>query len=132
MLIETSAIVAMVLGERNAQDLVSAVRKDIEPRTSVVNAFEAVLAVGRVIEDYRRASTLVTTVLDTLGVRVVGIDAELYDALVDAYARYGKGTGHPARLNFGDCFSYALARTLGDDLLFQGKDFTNTDIRAAI
>lgn len=46
----------------------------------------------------------------------------------DAYQRFGRGSGHPARLNMGDCFSYALARDLGEPLLFQGEDFLQTDI----
>jgi len=45
-----------------------------------------------------------------------------------AWRRYGKGTGHAARLNFGDCFSYALARSLGEELLYQGADFSHTDV----
>lgn len=52
-------------------------------------------------------------------------------ALRDAYRRYGRGSGQPARLNFGDCFSYALARQLDDPLAFKGKDFSLTDIRPA-
>ena len=52
-------------------------------------------------------------------------------AAFDAYRRYGRGTGHPAKLNFGDCFSYAMAKSLGEDLLYKGDDFTHTDIRAA-
>jgi ribonuclease VapC len=46
----------------------------------------------------------------------------------DAYQRFGRGSGHPARLNMGDCFSYALARDLGEPLLFKGRDFALTDI----
>ena len=49
----------------------------------------------------------------------------------DAYRRYGIGTGHPARLNFGDCFSYALAKAAGEPLLFKGDDFIHTDVRNA-
>jgi ribonuclease VapC len=50
----------------------------------------------------------------------------------DAHARFGKGSGHPAQLNFGDCFSYALARALDAPLLFKGNDFSHTDIRPAL
>ena len=51
---------------------------------------------------------------------------------IDAYRRYGKCTQHPAQLNFGDCFSYALAKALDQPLLFKGNDFTKTDIRSAL
>ncbi|MEX2318331.1 MAG: type II toxin-antitoxin system VapC family toxin, partial [Bauldia sp.] len=50
----------------------------------------------------------------------------------EAYRDYGKGSGHPARLNFGDCFAYALARDLNEPLLFKGDDFRHTDIKPAI
>jgi ribonuclease VapC len=50
----------------------------------------------------------------------------------DAYREYGKGSGHRARLNFGDCFAYALARVTGEPLLFKGDDFTHTDIASAL
>lgn len=49
----------------------------------------------------------------------------------DAHRRYGRGTGHPARLNFGDCFAYALAKALGEPLLFKGDDFARTDVTPA-
>ena len=50
----------------------------------------------------------------------------------DAHRRYGRGSGHPARLNFGDCFSYALAIETGEPLLFKGDDFSRTDVRSAL
>jgi ribonuclease VapC len=49
-----------------------------------------------------------------------------------AYRDFGRGSGHPARLNFGDCFAYALAASSGEELLFKGTDFTHTDLRSAI
>jgi ribonuclease VapC len=57
-------------------------------------------------------------------------EEQAYLAL-DAYNRFGKGTGHPAGLNYGDCFSYALAKQTGERLLFKGEDFTRTDLEAA-
>ena len=50
----------------------------------------------------------------------------------EAYRDFGRGSGHPARLNFGDCFAYALARALNEPLLFKGEDFTHTDITPAL
>jgi len=49
----------------------------------------------------------------------------------DAYRQYGRGSGHPANLNFGDCFAYALSRTTGEPLLFKGDDFIHTDVSVA-
>ena len=57
---------------------------------------------------------------------------DMYAAARDAFARYGRGTGHPARLNFGDCLSYAVAKVRGIPLLYKGQDFAKTDIRAAL
>jgi ribonuclease VapC len=57
-------------------------------------------------------------------------EQQAYLAL-DAYDRFGKGTGHPAGLNYGDCFSYALAKQTGEALLFKGNDFTRTDLESA-
>src|SRR5207249_12173746 len=50
----------------------------------------------------------------------------------EAYREFGRGSGHPARLNFGDCFAYALAKTMNEPLLFKGDDFTQTDIKSAL
>lgn len=50
----------------------------------------------------------------------------------DAYRDFGKGSGHPAQLNFGDCFAYALAKLSGEELLFKGNDFVHTDVRSAL
>ncbi len=60
------------------------------------------------------------------------VDAEQADAALDAFTRYGKGMGHPAQLDFGDCFAYALAKTADAPLLYVGEDFARTDIRSAL
>ena len=62
---------------------------------------------------------------------VVEVSSRIADIAFDAYRQYGKGTGHGAALNYGDCFSYALARHLSLPLLFKGDDFSKTDIRSA-
>lgn len=64
-------------------------------------------------------------------IAIAPVTAEQAVIARDAYRRYGIGTGHPARLNFGDCFAYALARTTGEPLLFKGDDFTRTDVAVA-
>lgn len=66
------------------------------------------------------------------GLRPVDFTVEMADAAVDAFRRYGKGQGHPAQLNFGDCMSYAVAKVLGAPLLYKGDDFARTDIRSAL
>ncbi len=68
--------------------------------------------------------------LEKLGVGIIGIDDRLAEIAIAAFLHFGKGR-HPAKLNFGDCFSYALARLLNVPLLFKGEDFSQTDIRSA-
>ena len=62
---------------------------------------------------------------------LIALDETIARLAADAFARFGRGTGHPARLNFGDCLSYATARALGAPLLFKGEDFGHTDVAAA-
>ncbi len=128
MLVETSAIVALILEEPAAVELAERLDAAERPVTTVVNAFEAALSVGRAIENRELAARAVPELLRGAGVEMIGVDAELYDGVIEAYAKYGKGTGHPARFNFGDCFSYAMAKRLGVSLLYTGNDFVRTDL----
>ena len=101
--------------------------------TSPIAIFEAVLGICRKrhasIEEVEHN---VGEFLEVAGVRTAPItDKEAHTALV-AFSRYGKGGGHPAQLNLGDCFAYAMAKNGRTVLLFKGEDFDKTDIRAAI
>jgi ribonuclease VapC len=128
MLVETSAIVAMMLEEPDADELFERVQTAERPVTTVVNAFEAALSVGRTIDNHALSARLVPQFLQSSGIEMIGLDAGLYPVLADAYLRFGKGTGHPAKLNFGDCFSYAFAKRTGVPLLYKGDDFARTDL----
>ena len=128
MLIETSAIVAIILEEPDAEALLEKVDAADKPVTTVVNAFEAALSVGRALEDHVLSARLVPQFLETAGIEMVGVGAALYPAVMDAYLRFGKGTGHRAQLNFGDCFSYAFAKQAKIPLLYKGSDFAQTDL----
>jgi ribonuclease VapC len=131
MIVETSAIVAILLDEPECTAFLEAIGAAEAPSTTVVAAFEAALSVGRALEDRERAGRLVPRLLDEIGVTVAGIEADAYDDVLAAYLRYGKGTGHPAQLNFGDCFSYAAAKRKGVPLLFKGRDIALTDVERA-
>jgi ribonuclease VapC len=65
-------------------------------------------------------------------IKVEPVTAEQVSIARKAWRRYGKGSGHPAGLNFGDCFSYALAQSLGEELLYKGSDFAQTDIARTV
>ena len=70
--------------------------------------------------------------LAAAAVQIDAVTSEQINLARKAHVRFGKGTGHAAQLNFGDCFAYALARTLDAPLLFKGSDFTSTDIKSVL
>ena len=128
MVIDTSAIVAIAFNEPDAetyeQKVVDAPRRFISAAT--------ILELSIVIE--ARLGEAGAAELDLwlykAGVEVVAVDAEQIAIARRAWRNFGKGR-HPASLNFGDCFSYALAKSRNEPLLFKGDDFSRTDIEAA-
>lgn len=133
MFVDASAIVAILTREAEADALADALENARSPITSPVAVFEATLGICR----KRHASVAearedVAEFLAVADVGTVPITHEEADAALDAFSRYGKARGHPAQLNLGDCFAYAVARTHRATLLFTGEDFDKTDIRSAI
>lgn len=123
--VDSSAIVAVVLGEANAELAASHLTAN-ETMISAVNLVEASIVVeSRQGPDAGRDLRLL---IDGSGVDVVPVDEQQANRALDAWRRYGKGR-HPAALNLGDCFAYALARSFDAPLLFQGNDFPQTDLR---
>ena len=100
-----------------------------EVKVSAVTLFEFGMVVDRWNEPL--VSRGVEPLLALIEADVVAVTAETARLARDAYAAFGKGN-HPARLNFGDCFAYALAKQTGEPLLFKGDDFSQTDIVSAI
>lgn len=129
ILVDASAIVAIVYGEPEADDFADAIEEHDDRLYCAVGAWEATLALARlrtVTAD--AAAAAVTNFADEAGLRLVAIDAAERDAAISAHARYGKGSGHRARLNMGDCFAYACAKTNDAALLYKGDDFSHTDL----
>jgi ribonuclease VapC len=132
MFVDASAIVSMVTGEDDADKLADSMNAAWVRITSPLAIFEAVLAVRR-----KRRSTVVDATgavrefLTVGDVRTVPTTADEADLALGAFARYGKGQGHPAQLNMGDCFAYAAARHHDMPLLYKGDDFAKTDVRSA-
>jgi len=125
MVIETSALVAMLTDEPEAQRFEAAVAADPVRLMSTASYLEAAIVVEqRFGEPGGRELDLW---LHWAGVDLVGVDAEQADVARSAYRRFGKGRD-PAGLNYGDCFAYALAKVSGEPLLFKGDDFIHTDI----
>jgi ribonuclease VapC len=133
MFVDASAMVAILTGEEEDIALFQCLEAAVQPITSALAIFETASAVCRkkgLSVDVAEAE--VRGLLAHARIRVVPLaDAEAHGALA-AYARYGKGRGHPAQLNMGDCFAYACARAHDVPLLFIGNDFSQTDIPSAL
>lgn len=132
MFVDASAIVAILTREAEADGLVEVLERARAPITSPVAIFEAVLGICR--KRYASVDEAEADVRDFLrlsGIRTVAISEKEAAAALAAFSRYGKGRGHPARLNLGDCFAYAMAKNHQTTLLFTGNDFDKTDIRSA-
>ena len=129
MVVDASALVAILTGEEDRNELLRRLEAVPSAAVSAVVIYEATHAVARKGNlDLRQAFDLVETFVRQADLEVVSITREAGRAAIDASARYGKGSGHPARLNMGDCFSYALAKSAGVPLLYKGDDFARTDL----
>ena len=132
MFVDASAIVAILNAEPQADAFADAIEASGAAVTSPIAIFEAGLALCRTrhtaVED---ATADVEEFLNVAGIQCLPITQNEARTALAAYARYGKGRGHPAQLNLGDCFAYAMARNQGVPLLFKGDDFTKTDIEPA-
>jgi ribonuclease VapC len=125
MVIDTSAIVAILFGETKAAAFAELIEADPIRLLSVASALEASIVVESELgaEGGRELDAL----LHTASITIEPVTVEQLAAARHAFRHFGKGR-HPAALNFGDCFSYALSRTTGEALLFKGDDFARTDV----
>jgi ribonuclease VapC len=129
MVVDTSVIVSILTGERESERLVRAMDSAGSLQMSAASVLEAAIVVeGRY---GGRARKMLDRWLDESPIEVIPVTRDQVEAAREGFRRFGKGR-HPAGLNFGDCFSYGLAKTLGETLLFCGQDFTQTDVRAAL
>jgi len=123
--VDTSALIAILRGEPDAARLRERIEKGEGVIISAGTAAEALILAGQ--RGYRRE---LEEMLAEFDIEIVPLLAADIIRVADAYARWGRGS-HPAGLNFGDCFAYALARSRECPLLFIGNDFSRTDIEAA-
>lgn len=145
MFLDASAVVAILTREPTADDLLAKIAANSGPVAySSITVFEAVIAIARKTsvsihgdqhptppEIIAASEQDVADFLSGIGAMEVEISAGMHQAALDAARTFGRFIGHPARLNFGDCFSYASAKALATPLLFVGNDFKQTDIAAA-
>jgi len=126
MVIDTSALLAIFLAEPERQRFLERIRNDGSRLLSAPNSLETAI----VLEARRGevAGRELDLFIHRLSIELVPVDAAQVEVARAGWRRYGKGR-HPASLNFGDCFAYALAKTSGEPLLAKGNDFPKTDVR---
>ncbi len=130
MIVDTSAVVAVLAGEDDADVFASAI---VDARSRTVSA-ATYLECGIVLDNRLDPASGrgFDQFLLEYEVAIASVSPELTMIARRAYRDYGRGSGHRAQLNFGDCFSYALATERGEPLLYKGDDFGHTDVRGAL
>jgi len=141
MFIDTSVFIAILKKEPESFEFAKKMRAKKEVYISAVVQYEAVSVATRLYagnrekpfnpKDFDRAVSAVTRIIELYTMRFISIDAYESKLALQAFEIYGRGTGHSAKLNMGDCFSYACAKAHNLPLLFKGNDFTHTDIEQA-
>lgn len=129
MIVDTSALIAILKEEPESERLMTAMANADALEMSAATYLES----GIVADGNRNQllSERLDAVIETLAVTIAPVTEAQARRARAAYRRFGKGSGHAAGLNFGDCFSYALAKASGEALLFKGNDFSKTDIVSA-
>ena len=129
MVVDTSALIAIMGDEPERHPFNKLIEAAADPCISAASLLETRMVL------FARSGDNAILALDAFllksGMTVVEVSPRLADIAFDAYRHFGKGTGHGADLNYGDCFSYALAKYLDKPLLFKGTDFSQTDIASA-
>jgi len=130
VIVDTSALIAILRGEPEAPALAYTMQAADTRRLSAATYVEA----GVVIDGARNpaSSRWFDAFLQEGAFVIEPVTAEQAKIAREAYRDFGRGSGHPARLNFGDCFAYALAKALNEPLLFKGEDFAQTDVKRAL
>lgn len=130
MIVDTSAVLAIMLDEDDARAYAEALAAAPGASMSAASYLEAGLVVDANKDPV--LSRRLDEVLTVGNITVVSVTPEHAAVARQAHRDYGRGSGHPAGLNFGDCFSYALAHTTREPLLFKGDDFAHTDLERAL
>jgi ribonuclease VapC len=130
MIIDTSAIIAILRDESEAMSCARAIADTTMRRVSAVNFVESAVVIDASRDPI--ATRRFDDFVKDANISIEPVTETQAQIARDAYRDFGKGSGHPAKLNFGDCFAYALARESGEPLLFKGGDFAHTDIIAAL
>lgn len=127
MILDTSAVIAILNAESEAAAFAQAIGGAPNCTISAANFFEAAI----IADSKTRGPLPLDEFMQSAGINVAPVTIAQIQIARRAYQTYGRGN-HPAKLNFGDCFAYALAQESGLPLLFKGEDFAQTDVRPAI
>jgi ribonuclease VapC len=130
VIVDSSAVIAILRGESRAQPLADAVLAAGGAQLSAASYVEVSAVIDRIGDPV--LSRRLDELLELLHIKLAPFDAIQAAAARAAYADFGKGSGHPAGLNFGDCLTYGLAKATGQPLLFVGDDFAHTDLHPAL
>jgi ribonuclease VapC len=130
MIVDTSALVAIIKREPEQAGFSMILEAEKDLRISAATYFETSI----VLDGLRKPdiSRALDDLIERAQIEIEPMTAEQARIARQAYRDYGRGSGHPANLNFGDCFSYALARAKREPILFKGDDFGHTDLRSAV
>lgn len=124
--IDTSALMAIVMNEPEADACISAIEQADRLLISAVTVAEALIVASR-----RNVGEEMTRLVEGLGFEVIDLNEKSARSVAEAYEKWGRGA-HPAALNFGDCFSYVVAKVNSCRLLYIGEDFSLTDLESAL
>ncbi len=128
MIVDSSALMAVLDGESDADRVLDAAVA-VPCKMSIASWLEV-----SIVADNRSAAhgERLDRLIESLGIEIVPVTVRQGEVARLAHRRYGRGSGSPARLNFGDCFAYALSVVEGEPLLYIGEDFTHTDVASAL
>jgi ribonuclease VapC len=130
VIVDTSALIAILRDEPEAPACARAIEAASRRRVSAANFVEAAIVIDGSRDPV--ASRRFDDLLREAQAEIEPVTEAQARIAREAYRDFGRGSGHAARLNFGDCFAYALARTTGEPLLFKGDDFTHTNVIPAL
>ena len=129
MVVDTSAVIAILFGELETESFVRALVDDPKKMISAFNALESAIVIEA--KKGEAGGRELDLLLHRARIEIIALNGDQVELALTAWRKYGKGN-HPAGLNIGDCCAYALAKYSGEPLLFKGKDFGQTDIRSVI
>jgi ribonuclease VapC len=130
MIIDTSALIAMLRADPDAEQFTRAIENSTRSRLSAANFLETAIVID--VTGDPIASRRLDDFVKEAEIQIEPVTEHQAHLARAAYRDFGKGSKHRAKLNFGDCFAYALAKDKGEPLLFKGSDFRHTDVKSAL